>query len=332
MKKLIPTLALVLVCVGLIWYASSNDFFRETEKTPVKLMDVAEANAQSIAIVSTPEAGASGETGTDGKAADASAKPAGEPVTTEIVREGDGWKMTKPDAYPLNANALESWFGYVSGITQDMVVEENATDLNKYGLGKPKTEFRVTLKDGSTQSMRIGDALPVDGYFYAAVGDNNTVYRVGESSVNAAFKTPLEFIDKNPILFDTDAVTALKMQWKGQSWTLTKSEKDKSAYESKWKLGDKELAGSDASQITGAARFLASDVLPKPASDAGLDGGAADLTVEVTVAQDGADVAKTYSGKLAGDAVWIAAPGEKWAFAIPQQSVQDLFDKGKPNK
>jgi len=317
MKKLIPTLVLVLVCVGLFGYASSNNFFKEEEKLPQPLLAVKEENVQSFAVTIV--------------GSEASQQSQDEPQTTEIVREGDGWTMKKPADYPLNANAIDSWFSYIGAVTQDMVVEEQATDLAKYGLEKPGTEIRIIEKNGMVRTLRIGDSLAIAGYKYAAIDDVRTVYRVGESAVNAIGKTPLDFIDKNPVRFDADTIQSLKVEWKGASWTLEKAEQEKSAYESKWKLGDKELEGGAATSIVSKARLLATEAIPKLAVEAGLVGGSASdlkLTV-VTKREDGGEATQTYSGKLDGETVWVADALGTWAYAIPVATVDELYNQNQ---
>lgn len=305
MKKLAPTLILVIVCIGLFWFAASRDFFREKEEVPQVLMEVKASEASSLIVT------------VDGE-------------TTEIKRtvDGDEWVMVQPDAFPLNQNQVDSWFTYVNGITQDMVVESDAEDLAKYGLAEPRIQLEVKLVDGRNRKLLVGDEAPVTGYVYARIDDGRTIYRVGQSSVNSAAKPTIEFIDRNPLKYDMSQVTMIQASWQGEQWTLTKSDKDKTAYESAWKLerkqDTKEMTGSDSSTMLSDARFWSTDQWPRRVSD--LDVDTAELVIEVT--EDSGEK-QVYKGKVQDDEVWLFQSDSTWAYAISKASVEEWFNRNQ---
>jgi hypothetical protein len=303
MKRLIPTLLLVLVCIVAYWYASSHNFFRE-KKDEVKQLtaSVKKEDVQSFSI-NTPNG------------------------QIELQRSDKDWKMTKPSDIPLNVSSVEGWLDSFGLVTYEAKVEDNAADLAKYGLDKPKQTFKVTMKNGSAQTLLIGDPLPIQGYYYAKMDGSNTVYQVGEQQITSLGKTQVDFMQKSPVKFDYDKVTGMQLNWKGQKWALTKTEKDKSAAEAKWKLGGKELKGSDVSPILDKFLFLETQQVAKPASQVKID--SPDLYVELTETDNGKDKTTMYQGKIDGGNVWLVKQGDAWAYAIPTQSIQELADKGK---
>jgi hypothetical protein len=296
MKKLIPTLLLVIVCIGAFWYASSKDFFREKTVQPTKLASINKEEVQTIGIQTQEN-------------------------QVELARKGTGWDMTKPSALPLNTNLVEGWIDAYALLTSDKVIEENASDLVKYGLDKPAEVYKATLKDGSVKTIQVGTALPIQGYFYVKVEGSPAVYQVGEQALSGLKKAPMDFMDAAPLKFDNDKVQSAKITWRGQSWTLTKTDKDKPAAGAAWKLGDKELKGTDAITLLDKLTFLHTAELVKPSKDVAMT--APELQMEITMADNAKD---TYQGKLEQDKLWLVKQGGAWAYALPAADIQALAD------
>lgn len=302
MKRLIPTLLLVILCIGGYWYASSKNFFRE--KPPEAKTLVTGVKSQDVKSVSLKTA--------DGK-------------ETALSRDGDKWTMTKPGALPIDGDLVTGWADSFNTLTYESKVEDSAADLAKYGLDKPKQAFVLSFKDGSTRSVNVGIPLAIPGYSYVNVDGGKTVYQVSDQELTSLAKQPADFQVKGPVKFDYDKVTSMQVTWKDQSWTLSKTDKDKSAAEAAWKLGTKDLKGADASPIMDALLFLSTTAEAKPAAAA----NGSDFKAVVTETDSGKETATTYTGRIEGDNVWIAKQGDAWAYAIPTKSIQDLADKGK---
>jgi hypothetical protein len=301
MRRLIPTLVLLIVCIGGYWYAASHNFFREQTDT-VKTL-VASVKTDDVQSVSLQMA--------DG-------------APTELQRAADGkaWTMTKPTALPVDDNSVDGWIQSYNALTFEAKVEDNA-DLAKYGLDKPKQVYKLTMKNGPVHTVSVGSPLAIQGYSYVSVDDAKTVYQVSDQTLQGIGKAPVDFQVKGPVKFDYDKVVSLAIKWKDQAWTLTKTDKDKPAADASWKLGSKDLKGSDATPILDAFLFVETQVEAKPASAINMT--PPDFTADVTQT----DTTVKYVGKIDGDNVWLLRQGDSWAYAIPAQSLQDLADKGK---
>lgn len=299
MKRFIPTILLVLVCIGGFWYASSQDFFREKEKDPANLVTLNKEEVQSIRISSQDN-------------------------QVELQRSDSGWTMTKPSALPLNKMEADGWIDALAQVKQDKVIEENASDLAKYGLDKPAQEYKATLKDGTSKTVNVGEALPIQGFYYASV-DGTSVYQISEQSLASLNKMPFDFMDKAPVKLDQDQAQSMKLTWKAQSWTVTKTDKDKAVAEAAWKLGEKEIKGSDAGELFSKLIFLSTDEPVKKAAEVQL--AAPDLIVELGLSDKGKESKSVYQGKLDQDKVWLAKQGEEWAYAVTASDLQALADK-----
>ncbi|MCD1260779.1 DUF4340 domain-containing protein [Paenibacillus athensensis] len=299
MKRLWPTLLLVLVCAGGFWFASSKNFFREAEPKPQAFVTVKAEEVQSLSVESA-----------DNQVA--------------LQRKDSGWEMTKPGPAPVSANQAESWISSLGLVTQEKLVEEHPANLATYGLDKPLQTYRITLKDGTSKALLVGQPLPIQGYSYAKLEDAPGVYQVSDQSLGLLNHTPVDFIDAQPIAFDADKVQSAKLVWKGQTWLLTKSEKDKPAADAKWKLGDKELTGADASGLLNGLTFLRTSQLTKSVAEAPTAGG--ELSLEVTLDDNGSAKTQQYEGKLSDTLVWLSQQGGAWAYALTSEDVQKTAD------
>ncbi|MEW9702745.1 DUF4340 domain-containing protein [Paenibacillus sp. SI8] len=305
MKRFIPTILLVVICIGGFWYASSKDFFREKKEEPKALLTIKQEDVQSFSVHS-----AGGQ--------------------IELARSGSGWEMKQPAAAPTNMNLVDSWLGSLGLVNQEKVVEEQTTDLAKYGLDQPAQTYEVTLKDGSKKGLQVGGELPIQGFSYVMVEGAPAVYQVSDQSLSALNKTPVDFAQTSAFLFDNDKVQSVKVTWKGQSWSLTKTDKDKVTSEASWKLGDKELKGAEASPLLDELTFLHTTQLPKPSAQQPTAGG--ELKVELILSADGKDSTESYEGKLSGDQLWLVKQGSEWAYMLQAADVQKMADAyaGKP--
>ena len=238
--------------------------------------------------------------------------------------------MQKPAAAPINSNQVDSWLDALGLVTSTKLVEDQATNLAEYGLDKPVGTYEVTLKDGSKQGLLVGTALPIEGFSYVQVEGAPAVYQVSDQSLTSLNKAPVDFADTSPIKVENDKVQSVKLTWKGQSWTLAKTDKDKVAADANWKLGDKEMKGADASPLLDQLIFLHSRELPQAAAQKPTTGG--ELKLEIALSVDGKDVTDIYEGKLNGEQVWLAKQGGQWAYALTAEDIQKLADAyaGKP--
>ncbi len=301
MKRFIPTIILVIICIGAFWYASSQSFFKEEEESTA---------AQPLAPIIPDEV--------------TSIKLTAASETTELQRKDDQWTMTKPSALPLTAYAAESWLNAFAALTHEGEVDASPADLSGFGLTTPSQEYEVTLKNGSVKSIQIGAPLPISGYFYAKLKDSPAVYKVSDGGLQGLALAPIDFMQKLPVVAAYNDVLNVSVNWKGEGKTLTKSDPAKTANESAWKFGDKELAGTEATTFLDKVILMSTQELVKPSAEVKQDNP--ELKLKLTLKKDGTESTHTYIGTVDGESVWIVKQGDAWAYSIPQASVQEMFD------
>lgn len=305
MRRFIPTILLVVICIGGFWYASSKDFFQEKKEEPKTLLTLKQEDVQAVAVKT-------------------------EEQQIDLNRTDSGWEMKTPAAAPMNTNQVDSWLDAIGLVTSTKVVEEQASNLANYGLDKPVGTYEVTMKDGSKKGLLVGTALPIEGFSYVQVEGSPSVYQVSDQSLSSLNKAPVDFAETSPFKIENDKVQSVKVTWKGQTWTLAKTDKDKVAAEANWKLGDKELKGAEASPLLDELVFLHSMELPQPLAQKPTAGG--ELKIELSLSVDGKDVTEVYEGKVSQDQVWLAKQGGTWSYQLAAADIQKLADAyaGKP--
>lgn len=302
MKRFIPTIILVVVCIGAFWYASSQSFFKK-EDDASKPKPVVAVKQDDITGIRIKQGG------------------------VEMQKKDGKWALTKPAAYPTNAYSGDSWTGAFVALTQDSEIDANPSDLSKYGLSSPEQEFAVTLADGSAKTLQIGSPLPIAGHHYAKLKEAPAVFRVADDQIKGLQKDVVEFVDKSPFQMTYNEVSGVQMEWKGAAKTLQKVDVAKSSNESAWKLGDKELKGTDVEPILDKMLLMSSDQMVKAVSEIKMD--APELKLTLKSSKDGKETTSTYLGKVDGEQIWIALQSGPWAFSVPAASIQELFDKIK---
>ena len=105
--------------------------------------------------------------------------------TFEIERTSSGLTVKGLEGKTLYDAYVATLVERASSLVSQQVIEENASDLSKYGLKNPKTRIEVTFKNGDKKTLLLGDDIPLSQY--------EAVYFCfeGEKTVHAVSKSPL---------------------------------------------------------------------------------------------------------------------------------------------
>ncbi|GIP35653.1 DUF4340 domain-containing protein [Paenibacillus sp. J2TS4] len=310
MKKFIPTLVLVVLCIAGFSYASSQNWFKDSAEDEAKeLLSIPAEEVEKIAISS----------------ADNDSEELG--PTVQLVKENDGWRISDPVPYPVNLYMVDNWLGTFAGLSYTDKVEENPAELESFGLESPDHRFEVTLKDGTVKKIGIGNPLPIGDGYYAKADDDPAVYSISGYSVQSLNKQVIDFIDKSAFKVDYNLVNAISLVWKGESIQLDKLEPDKNAYESKWKLDGQEVEANAGSGVLDKLTMISTAQLPIPAGEANLDG--AELRVEVKEGQGEEAQTVIFIGKIENGKVNVAREGAEWAFIVEENDLDQLWEQAK---
>ena len=127
-------------------------------------------------------------------------------LSVVVENETGGYTLERPASGKTELNIKE-----LTGLNQSMVmkqglikdlaslqayklVEENASDLGKYGLEKPNTVFKVNFKDGTSRTFRIGDRAAQNRYRYVAEEGRSEVYMILQSTLSDMIGRKEDFV------------------------------------------------------------------------------------------------------------------------------------------
>jgi len=196
--------AVLLAALGAgVWYSERLE--REKEKKPPadsspKLVEMAEDQMQRLEI-----------------------KRRGElPVVIERDNSGK-WAMTAPQALAVDADAVSSLTSTLSSFSSDRLVEEQAADLEAFGLARPALTVTVTPKNGAARQLLIGDETPTGGGYFAKMEGDPRVFSIYSYNRSAVDKTWKDLREKRLMTFNSEQVSRVELTAKGKTLELGKA-------------------------------------------------------------------------------------------------------------
>ncbi|WP_308723101.1 DUF4340 domain-containing protein [Paenibacillus polysaccharolyticus] len=310
MKKLIPTLVVVVILIAGWVYAANQNYFREEEAVQAKLLGISSADIQAITLHEGTE-DKSG-TGTDSDA-----------VSTLELKDGI-WHMTEPMNYPLNEYSVGSWLDAMSSADQEMVVEESPKDVEKYGLGTAATRLDIKVKDGREFKIAIGNQLPAGDAHYVQVNSGAVVAVKNDAVTNIAL-TRRQLLDTTPFNMDESNVRTLEWEGEASSWMLKASAEGDTASEHTWTINGKSIKAEDAISLIGQIKNLTTADDVRKASE--LKDAIPRSTLSVQQQVNGKETTTVYrllTTSSEPDTIWVITPDEKWAYAMDAAGLKEV--------
>jgi hypothetical protein len=130
--------------------------------------------------------------------------------TMTLVKENNTWKNEADPDFPVNQTYVDTMLSTMGEIKATKTVLENSKNLGEYGLDKPSLVAEVTLENKTTEKITLGRTVPVDGGYYALVGDKKTVYAVEDAYYTSFQYSPNQMIQMETApTITTDNITHL---------------------------------------------------------------------------------------------------------------------------
>jgi hypothetical protein len=192
---LLTAVALLAVLGGLVWW--SNKKQAAAGKSPadstIKLLTIPDADFKEIRIK----------------------KVSGESI--DLKREDGKWAMTEPKPLRADQDEVGSMVSNLSSLSADKLIEDKANDLKAYGLGDPTLNVEIVKKDGKTAGVLIGDDTPTGSGAYAKLPNDPRVFTVASFVKSSLDKRPEDLRDKRLLTFDSEKLTRIELDNKGQT-------------------------------------------------------------------------------------------------------------------
>ena len=163
--------------------------------------------------------------------------------TISLKRSGkDEWEMTKPLQAKGDSAEVTTFLSFLNNLNFVRVVEALPKDLSIFGLDTPYLKVILSMKNGVTMGLRVGDNHPMGNKVYLARLNEKQVLTasISKSSLD---RKPYDLRDKTILSFKTPQIKKLKLIRSGKTLALEKIGES-------WQLLDGEItAKGDKSKI-----------------------------------------------------------------------------------
>src|SRR5262249_48592478 len=147
-------------------------------------------------------------------------------------------------------DSVQSLVSSLDSVTSDRLIEDKATDLASYGLASPSIEVTVNRKDGKTEDLLIGDDTPTGGGAFVKLKNDQRGFSVSSSVKSGLDKTSKDLRDKRLLTFDSDKLTRVQLDTKGQTVEFGKNNQNE------WQILKPKPLRADGSQVEDLIRKL----------------------------------------------------------------------------
>ncbi len=222
--------AVVLVALsGLVYWSNRHEKAAENKPRPdepPKILTVPEDQFRSVALKKK-----------DG--------------TTVLAKNASGkWEILEPQKLAADQDSVSSLVNTLSSLSSDRLIEDKAGDLTQYGLNAPSLEVDLTKKDGKTQKLLLGDDTPTGGSVFARLDGDPRVFTVGSYVKSSLDKTAKDLRDKRLLTFDSEKLTRVELQAKGQTVEFGKNNQNE------WQILKPRPLRADGTQVDDLVRKL----------------------------------------------------------------------------
>jgi hypothetical protein len=218
--------------------------------------------------------------------------------TSLLRKDASGWKMIEPapiDADPPEVIGVAS---ALSNVDIVRVVDENATNLEQFGLANPQITVEYKAEGGGSGTLKLGNKNATQGEIYALKNDEKRVLLISAFQESSFNRKPFDLRDKKILKFDRDKADAIVLAKGAESLELKREG-------SEWKVARPVPSRSDFSTIEGFLTRLSSSNMSKlveqDAKDLakyGLDKPTMTVTIGAGSAKTVLEVGKTENGDM----------------------------------
>ena len=155
--------------------------------------------------------------------------------TITLKRLGkDEWQMTAPVSAKGDASAVSDFVSFLNNLNFTRVVEESPKDLTPFGLDTPDFKIILSMNNGETKGVRVGDDHPMGNKVYLARLNESRVLAAGVTK-NRLDRKVHDLRDKTILDFKTPQITKIEFIRNGKTLSLKKNEES-------WEVSEGKIA------------------------------------------------------------------------------------------
>ncbi|MBT5472110.1 MAG: DUF4340 domain-containing protein [Nitrospina sp.] len=157
--------------------------------------------------------------------------------TIKAVRiQKDDWQIKKPKEVAADMATIKSLLFDLKEAKLIEFIKLSLDSADSFGLDKPKRSFSLTMADGTSKTIFLGNTTLDGKLFFAKRTGESTVFSVSQETTQKIFRTFHELRNKKLFKFKTDDVSKIiienqknlfELQKSGITWSLLKPDKMK---------------------------------------------------------------------------------------------------------
>ena len=159
---------------------------------------------------------------------------------TSLLRKSEaGWKMVEPTAVDADPPEVIGVATALTNIDIVRVVDDNATNLEQFGLAEPSTTVAFKAEGGASGTLKLGNKNATQGEIYAIKNDDKRVFLISAFQETSFNRKPFDLRDKKILKFDRDnadslvlakGASSIEMARAGSEWKVVKPVPSRSDY------------------------------------------------------------------------------------------------------
>ncbi len=135
----------------------------------------------------------------------------GQTIAFEAASE-DNWRMTAPEKYPADADKIRKLLDSIKYSRIQRFIEEEASDIEKYGLSKPRASFELAFADDKKVLMVGDETAPDSGSVYARRDDQRQVFELRSDILRNLSRKADEWRDMHLARFNLAEVARVQVE------------------------------------------------------------------------------------------------------------------------
>ncbi|HEY8425548.1 MAG TPA: DUF4340 domain-containing protein [Limnochordales bacterium] len=270
-------------------------------------------------------------------------------VTLEIHRDGDGWRIERPRQVPASSSAVESLLQALAPLEARRVIAsgqadgeggDGQVDPAAFGLAPPRAVLTLTMADGSTRRLRVGDQTPVSQglpAYYAQDERGSAIYTIDAFVAERITGSWESFRERRLVPLEVDDVRRVRIRRDGVTLEARRDPQAPVA-ERRWRLTAPLEAPGDTQAIESVLRDLefariSRFVDDEPSADSlarwGLASPRAVIEVEYVTSDDGETTATAVVmvGNEADEGGrYVKLAGSPSVYTLPQSDLRAALE------
>src|SRR5438105_5914438 len=151
--------------------------------------------------------------------------------TVRFARAGEGWELKAPVVARGDRARIDETLTTVLTAKVDREIDPQPAVAGAFGPDKPAAEVTLTLKDGKTVGVALGNKSPTGVWVYGREAGKPAVIALPDSVLREATKPATDFRDRTILTLDRKAVSGfdiaadgetLTVAHQGDAWRITK--------------------------------------------------------------------------------------------------------------